>query len=421
MMTTQNARVGIAPTHFKHPNKYKNRSVNGGGKKLPQRREGYITQIVPKAISRTRADIGTWKKALQAADSVDNPRRARLYNLYSDILLDAHLTALIELRYQFTLSTPFVLQKDGKPDDEITHLLNSKRWVTELNRHILAARFWEHSLVELTTNETEGIVVTLIHRNNIVPEQGLFLRKEDDTTGIKYREAREFGTWILEFWEKNQYGLLNKAIPHVLFKRFAQACWSELCEIYAIPPRYIKTDTTNPEMLDRAEAMLRDMGAAAYFIIDTTEQFEFAKGADTKGEVYDNLITLCKNEMSLLINGAVMGQDTKHGNESKEKSSQELFDKIIQSDKRMLETHWNTTVIPALMHIGIIPDGLTFAFQPEEDLEKLWKMTVDSMPYMDVNPEWIKEKFGIDIAGARSNLNINTDAQLSIDTSGFFD
>ena len=385
-----------------------------------KRREGYITQIVPKAISRARADIGTWKKALQAADSVYNPRRARLYNLYSDVLLDAHLTALIELRTQFTLSTPFVLQRNGEADDEITGLLNSKRWVMELNRHILAARFWEHSLVELDANGTE-VDVILIPRNNVVPEKGLFLRSEDDTTGIKYREVREFGQYVLEFWDKNQYGLLNKAVPHVLFKRFAQACWSELCEIYAIPPRYIKTDTTNPEMLDRAEEMLRDMGAAAYFIIDTTEEFQFAKGADTNGDVYNNLITLCKNELSLLFNGAVMGQDTKHGNESKEKSSQDLFDKIIQSDKRMLETHWNTTVIPALMRSGIIPDGLTFAFQPEEDLEKLWKMTAESMPYMDINPEWVKEKFGIDIVGARANPGINPNAQLKIDASGFFD
>ncbi|WP_446662918.1 phage portal protein family protein, partial [Flavobacterium psychrophilum] len=35
--------------------------------------------------------------------------------------------------------------------------------------------------------------------------------------------------------------MLNKAVSHVLFKRFAQSCWSELCEIYGIPPRVLKT------------------------------------------------------------------------------------------------------------------------------------------------------------------------------------
>ena len=73
----------------------------------------------------------------------------------------------------------------------------------------------------------------------------------------------------MEFGSPRNYGLLNKAVPHALFKKFAHSCWSELCEIYGIPPRYIKTNTQDPEMLDRAEQMLRDMGSAAYFIIDT--------------------------------------------------------------------------------------------------------------------------------------------------------
>ena len=222
----------------------------------------------------------------------------------------------------------------------------------------------------------------------------------------------------MEFWDKNQYGLLNKAVPHVLFKRFAQACWSELCEIYAIPPRFIKTDTTNPEMLDRAEAMLRDMGAAAYFIIDTTEEFAFAKGADTNGDVYNNLITLCKNEISMLVNSAVMGQDTEHGNESKEESSQKLFEKKVEADKRLVENTWNSIVIPALVKLGVIAEGLMFEFRPEVNLEKLWKMVSEALPHMDIDPEWMTETFGIQFIGIKAR--VNPEAQLNIGGQPFF-
>lgn len=383
---------------------------------MPQRREGYIQKIIPKTISTTRNDIGTWKRALQAARNVDRPRRARLHNLYRDTLLDAHLTALIELRMQYTLSTPYNVLHNGEVDEDSTTLLRSKMWTTQLNRHVLDIRQWEHSLVELGMIDNE-LTIGLISRNNVVPEEGLLLLQEDNDKGIRYREIREFGTWILEFWEPNDFGLLNKAIPHVLFKRFAQSCWSELCEIYAIPPRYIKTDTNDPAMLDRAEAMLRDMGSAAWFIIDTTEDFQFAKGADTNGDVYNNLITLCKNELSQLEMGAVLGQDTKHGNESKEKSGQNLFEKIILSDKRLLEGAWNSTILPALGRIGILPPDRTFQFQQEEDLEKLWKMTYEAMPHMKIDPEWIRSKFGIEVTGIRESGLSN----LKIDTSGFFD
>ncbi|PXZ44925.1 hypothetical protein DMB45_00305 [Sanguibacteroides justesenii] len=395
-----------------------NLASNSKNEKIQGKRDGYARKIVPKTISRARADISTWKSALRSADNVENPKRAKLYNLYNDILLDAHLTSQIELRMQHTLGVPFVLKReDGKEAEEETRRLRSARWVTELSRQILQSIYWGHSLVEIETKE-DNIQVIGFPANNVIPEKGILLLSEDSDRGIEYRNVREYGTWILEFGNDHDYGLLNKAIPHVLFKRFAQSCWSELCEIYGIPPRYIKTDTQDSEMLDRAETMLRDMGSAAWFIIDSTEEFQFAKGADTNGDVYNNLISLCNSEISLLITGAVIGQDTVNGNRSKEESSMKLLDKLVQSDKSMLESYWNGVVIPALVRIGILPAGLNFCLQQEEDLEKLWGMTRDVLPYNDVNPAWIKEKFGIDVTGKRE---LPGSTGLSIDTSGFFD
>ena len=402
---------------YRREKRRQNMAVKNDNSKMTQRREGYVSKIVPKTISRTRADISSWKNALRAADNVENPRRARLQNLYTDILLDAHLTSQIELRMQHSLSVPFVLKRESEIDEKNTALLKAARWKNEIDREILWADYRGNSLIELTT-ENNTLCVTSLPRNNIIPEKGILLLSEDDTTGIDYRNCREYGTWLLEFGSRTNYGLLNKAIPHVLFKRFAQSCWSELCEIYGIPPRFIKTDTQDPEMLSRAEAMLRDMGSAAYFIIDREESFEFAKGADTNGDVYNNLISLCNSEMSLLITGAVIGQDTKNGNRSKEESSIKLLDKIVQADKKTLESYWNGTVIPALVKIGILPEGLTYELQQEEDIEKLWGMTREALPYMDVDPEWMKDKFGIQVTGKKE---VTGGVGLRIDTSDFFD
>lgn len=386
--------------------------------KIAQRKDGYIGKVTPKSISRTRADISTWKGALRSADSVDNPRRARLYNLYEDILLDAHLTSQIELRIQSVLSTPFVLQLSGEDSDEWTDVLRSARWKTALDRNVLWSIFFGISLVELTTTPLGELSVGLLPRNNIIPNKGIFLFSEDDTTGIKYRELREYGTWILEFGQPNDYGLLNKAVPHVLFMRFAQACWSELCEIYGIPPRVIKTNTQDPEMLDRAEAMMRDMGSAAYFIIDESETFEFARGADTNGDVYRNLMSACKEAISVLINGAVLGQDTANGNRSKEESSLKLMEKLTMSDKRLLEDSWNGVIIPALTRIGMLPEGITYKIQQEEDVEKLWKQTHEALEYYEVDPAWIKTKFGIEVTSPRQQAKTT---QLQLPAGSFFE
>ena len=390
-------------TSGKSPVRGGKRPENGGKQsfRTPARRDGYVTKIVPKTVTRTRADIALWKSALRAADNVENPRRTRLQRLYADIMQDAHLTSLVELRVLSLLGTPFTLKRNGEVDEECTALLASAAWKRDIDRFAWEELLYGHSLIELTTSPDGTPQVTLLPRTNVVPEQGVLLLSEDDGDGIRYREAREYGTWILEFGSRTEYGLLNKAVPHVLFWRFAQSCWSELCEIYAIPPRVLKTNTQDPEMLDRAEQMMREMGAAAWFIIDTNEEFSFAKGADTNGDVYNNLIRVCKEASSLLICGAQLGQDTLNGNRSKEESSQKLFDKIIQADRTRVQGYWNEIILPALVRIGIVPAGLTYEYQQEEDLEKLWQQTHQAMQYFHVEPEWIRNKFGIEVTGEK--------------------
>lgn len=390
-------------TSGKSPVRGGKRPENGGKQsfRTPARRDGYVTKIVPKTVTRTRADIALWKSALRAADNVENPRRTRLQRLYADIMQDAHLTSLVELRVLSLLGTPFTLKRNGEVDEECTALLASAAWKRDIDRFAWEELLYGHSLIELTTSPDGTPQVTLLPRTNVVPEQGVLLLSEDDGDGIRYREAREYGTWILEFGSRTEYGLLNKAVPHVLFSRFAQSCWSELCEIYAIPPRVLKTNTQDPEMLDRAEQMMREMGAAAWFIIDTNEEFSFAKGADTNGDVYNNLIRVCKEASSLLICGAQLGQDTLNGNRSKEESSQKLFDKIIQADRTRVQGYWNEFILPALVRIGIVPAGLTYEYQQEEDLEKLWQQTHQAMQYFHVEPEWIRTKFGIEVTGEK--------------------
>lgn len=363
----------------------------------PQQREGYIKQIVPKTISRVRTDISSWQMALRQADNVDKPRRIRLQNMYKDIMLDAHLTSQVELRTLPVLATPFIIKnQSGEVDEAATEMLMAASWVTKLNRLVLDSNYYGSTVIEFTVSSAGKRQVKLVPRTNIVPEQGLLLLDQNDDKGIKYREVREYGNWLLEFGDPDEYGLLNKAVPHVLFMRFAQSCWSELCEIYGIPPRYMKTDTTDPVMLDRAERMMRDMGAAAWFIIDTTESFEFAKGADTNGDVYRNLMSVCKEALSILINSAQVGQDTTNGNRSKEESSMELLDEAVAADRERLAGEWNETILPALVRIGWLPlTAVKFEYRQMEDLDALWKMVVQLLPYKNISSEWLEDKFGI--------------------------
>jgi len=297
-----------------------------------------------------------------------------------------------------TVSADFELvNPDGKKDEKATAALLEVTPLRDIIASIIESEWYGYSVVELSADKAGRKSSVIIPRRNLIPQTGMFLPDANDTKGIAYRELREFDKWILEF-NSGHAGLLNKCVSHLLFKRFAQSCWSELCEIYGIPPRYIKTNTQDPEMLNRAERMMRDLGAAAWFIIDSTEEFEFAQGVNTNGDVYSNLISLCNNEISMIVSGAIIGQDTENGNYSKEKAGLEVLSRLVDSDKRMVEAYMNSTVIPALYRIGWIPATTSlFHYTAAEDTDKLWEMVAAILPHKEVNNEWINEKFGIPV------------------------
>lgn len=359
-------------------------------------------KVVRKSVSLARRDIADWKRAEQLALMATNPKQYALQDIFTNISGDAHLTSQINNRKEQTISAAFEMRTpgDGKMDERMTEIMNDIPIIQDIIGHILDSENYNHSLIELSI-ERGVLKADLISRRNVVAELGRFYPDASIDSFIEYRNTKEYGRWLLEFYS-GHLGLLNKAVPHILMKKFAQSCWSEYCEICGIPPRVMKTDTRDPAMLNRAEEMMRNFGASSWFITDTTENFEFADSKSGNGEVYGNLITLCNNEVSMLVSGAIVGQDTKNGNESKEKVSMEITERLVQADRRMVETYMNDTVIPALYRIGIIPMTTSlFKFTAAEDTATLFDMTVKIMPHKKVSDKFIKDKFGIEVEGDR--------------------
>lgn len=355
-----------------------------------------------KQIYRTRSDVKTWGESQALVMDAEWPKNYLQQLLYDEMRLDALLTSQIENRKQKTIAAKFSLKKEnGEKDDDSTQKLKSATAYRHINDAILESKIVDYNMIELFLNADKTLGVTLIPRTNYTPQNGRFYADFMEDKFTEYRKLPEYGKWLLEFIPGNQFelGMLNKAVPHVLFKRFAQSCWSELCEIYGIPPRFMKTNTRDPKMLNRADTMMRDMGAAAYFIIDNTEAFEFAEGVATNGDVYKNLINLSNNEISLLFNGAIIGQDTVHGNRSKDESAQGVLADLVEADKEYSAAQWTNIVLPALAKIGFLPAGLTFEYEPGEDIDQLFKFTTGLLPFKEIDNEWLNEKFGVKVLG----------------------
>src|SRR5690625_3759932 len=106
-----------------------------------------------------------------------------------------------------------------KVDNKVTNQFQTSRLIDKIITEILNTRFYGHSLIELYWKDKE-LDCNLIPRQNVIPEQGKVVYDYTDFTaeGVKYRELPEYGTYLLEFGDDKDLGLLNKAVPHVLFK-----------------------------------------------------------------------------------------------------------------------------------------------------------------------------------------------------------
>ncbi|MDO5315840.1 MAG: DUF935 family protein [bacterium] len=378
-----------------------------------------VLRVIRRQEPIARRDIANWRTARLEATRADKPKQHLLQVLYGEVMLDAKMTAQIGLRVSKSQAADWSLKKDEAVDIDAVNILKDTGLFDKLVKFIVESQFYGQSLVQFAFDKAGNPDLLLVPRTNVSPATGTFYPDATGNTGEAYRERPDFGKWILEFCPDNSdIGLINKATPYVLMKKFALSCWSELCEIYGIPPRVLKTDTQDQQMLDRAEAMMQEIGSAAYFIIDTSEQFEFAQASSTNGDVYKNFIATCDEQISLLNLGAVLGQDTINGNRSKEEASAELMEAIVEADKRKIAYYINKVAIPAMESLGIIPTGLRFEFAKATDTEKLWKMVFQASAYYDFDVEWLKQTFGMEITGPR--MNPSADNALKTGDFNFF-
>lgn len=387
---------------------------------LTRKEKQTVLRVIKRQESIVRRDIQDWRTARLEATRADEPKQHLLQVLYDEVMLDAKMTSQIGMRINKSQAADWFLKKGDQNDEDAMQVLTDNGLFDKLVKYIVESQFYSCSLVQFAFDRAGDPDIELVPRANVSPASGMFY---PDVYGFEceaYRDRPDFGKWVLEFCpDKLDLGLLNKATPYVLMKKFALSCWSELCEIYGIPPRVLKTNTQDTDMLNRAEAMMREIGAAAYFIIDTEEEFEFAQASSTNGDVYKNFIATCDEQISLLNLGAVLGQDTLNGNRSKEEASTDLMEIIVEADKRKIAYYINKAAIPAMESLGIIPTGLRFEFAKATDTEKLWKMVFQASAYYDFDVEWLKQTFGMEITGPRMNPSGPDDGNGALKSGNF--
>lgn len=123
------------------------------------------------------------------------------------------------------------------------------------------------------------------------------------------------GKWLVLLNAASQLaraGLMRTAAPYAMAKRFSFRDWIVLSERYGIPMPIVKYDgTTEQGALEVAKQIIENIGNDGGAVIPKEMDISLETGPEPDHPLQAALISFCNAEMSKLINGSTLRNDTK--------------------------------------------------------------------------------------------------------------
>lgn len=359
--------------------------------------------------SLTKKDVADWRAAHQMAIDYESPNRCRLYDIYADSILDAHLSGCIAQRKGKVLQKDFrLVDANGKEKTEATGLLQCE-WFADFLSLCLDSIYWGPTLIQMGDVVHDGgpirfSGVELVPRKHVVPEYGVLVRDSggDWRQGIPYREG-DIANWCVEVGKPRDLGLLLKCAPSCISKKNMLAYWDVFGEIFGMPMRIARANTLDDAERAKLEAALDKMGAAQYIV--TTDGTEIEIKESSRGDaynVYDRRVDRCNSELSKVVLNQTMTIDS-GSSLSQSEVHLEIFERTTESDATMCAHIINGRLLPLMVLHGFPVKGLRFqwnnaaAFSPAENRENLRLV----LEYFNVPGEHITETLGIPVESPR--------------------
>lgn len=369
-------------------------TISGNIPRPGQRQPAIIKLTQPKRFNIDTADFMT---AIKTAENVDYTQRAKLYDLYNDILLDTHLSSVIDKRKAAILSSNIEFRRNGKPDEEINEQLFSP-WFYRCVADILDARFWGFSLLQFYKND-EWIDYDLVPRKHVDPVRKIILTRQTDIQGTSWEEFED----LLFIGGSTDLGLLARAAPWIIYKRNTAADWAQFSEVFGMPIQEYTYETDDEEARARALQDANSIGSLATFIHgkDTELQLREAGNKTGSAEVYDKFIERCNSEISKLILGNTLTTEASDtGTQALGTVHKKVEEAVAKADREFVLNVLNYDMSEIFSHLGINTTGGKFCFSEKKNTDPDATMRILVQLHttfgLPIDDDYIYETFGIE-------------------------
>lgn len=357
-----------------------------------------INNLVIRPVDRTPKDIAHWRNAHRSAESRPLGMRTALYDLYDDCLLDPVLSSLIDKRLMSVTNVKLRFMKDGEDVEALTPVLKCNEFKRAL-KEALNSRIWGITLLE---NSFKPYKVYCVPRKHIRPRTGMISTEQmADTNLINYREGMFLNTMV-EVGGCDDFGLLLKAIPYVLYKRGCMGDWAQFTEVFGMPTKVGRYDGFDNATRIALENALDKAGSALSIVIPKEAQLEFLESKTTSmsSDLYKALINLCDEQLSILILGQT--ETTKSSESSgyaQSKTHEKTENEINHDDREFLLSVLEEKFNPIFTAAGYPMEGGVWMFEDdEENISLKDRVVIDTTlktAGLPIDDDYFYEKYNI--------------------------
>ena len=331
--------------------------------------------IQVRTLDRTVKDLARWKLAMQSAENVFNPQRKLLYELYEDVVIDEHLTSVMDQRRLSLTNASLVFQKEGEEVEMVQAIVNTLAF-ERLLEWIVDSKFYGYSLIYADFANSNGPAIDLVPRMHVVPERGIVVSQPGNQTGICYLEP-PYTNLYFGVGRPKDLGLLLKAAPLTILKKNNVSDWAAFNEVFGQPLRKATYSPGDPTQKAQLEQALANMGSMNYVVVPEGSNLEIVgTNQSTASDTYNKLTNHFDQAISKLIVGQTM--TTESGSSlSQSEVHERVSNKIGQADRRYVLKVLESVVKPMLIAQGIPADGNFQFIEEEEDVSKKDRLSGD--------------------------------------------
>lgn len=354
-----------------------------------------IVKITPPR--RWGVGIQEWKQAITSAENVDYPMRVRLLDIYSDMMLDAHLASVIGKRKSNVTSVPVTfLRPDGTTDERICEMIRAP-WFDKFVKDVLDAKFWGFSLFQFDTDRDGWPTCQMVRRKHVDPIRRQILSEQYDQKGTPFDEFYN----LLFVGDPYDLGMLAKAARYVIYKNNDIGDWAEFAEIFGMPIREYTYDATDEESRQRLMQDAQNQGAAQVYIHPEGTSLNLVESGGKTGslDVYKGLADFCNAELSkLFLGNTLTTQAGDTGTQALGTVQKKSEDMILREDRKYVLNVLNYQLTDIFAALGFDTRSGKFQYEETEDddMEKQLRI-VQGLNAMGlaIDEDYLYEKFGV--------------------------